>query len=131
MIPTLHFFYQKGCSHCVAGEEFVRPFAAKRISKLIVIYHRIDLLDYPIQGWSPNATPGYALVVSGTLLGTHEGVLDEAGLARFVDGRKKGKKPRKSRSKVGGKQAIGEEPEEDEDDEDAEDDEEDDDEEDE
>ena len=92
MIPLLHFFEQRGCAFCVAASLDIAAYEKKHRGSFILIRHRMDLMDYPIQGWLPEASPAYALVVEGTLLDTHIGVLDESGLGRFLGGKKKRKK---------------------------------------
>ena len=84
MILTLHFFHMKGCAYCIAGAKYLETFERRQKSgSICIIRHRMDLIDYPIQGWTPGASPAYALVVDGTLLATREGVLDESGLTKF------------------------------------------------
>lgn len=96
-VPILHFYKQRGCPFCIEGQRYLDEFLQKHYADVVVIPHHADILEWPIEGWSPSGFPAYALVVDGGLLKVHEGVLKPNQLTNFIDPTKAQRPPRSRR----------------------------------
>ena len=84
--PVLYFFYQDSCQHCAEAMPIVERFGFAHGRSVSVIKLNVGIKpDWEKAGYSPKATPAYALVQNGELLAKHEGKLTEAQLKRFVE----------------------------------------------
>lgn len=87
----LYFIYQTGCPACASAEPPLARFSRK--NPHLMILRRNAQKSPEVAGFEPNGTPAYLLMVEGTPVWRHEGMLDEVELQRVWDQAKSGEAP--------------------------------------
>lgn len=82
-VPTVFFFKQDGCGACEAAEPMLEALRAKH-PRVLVVPLTLNRHPWSIDGWTPHATPGYALTVNGELQRTHVGVMSAKQLEQWI-----------------------------------------------
>lgn len=82
-VPTVFYFKQHGCQACEAAEPMLADFREK-YPRVLVVPLTLNLRSWSIDGWTPHATPGYALTVNGELQRTHVGVMNVKQLVAWI-----------------------------------------------
>lgn len=82
--PILYVGVQTGCPACAAAEPEWHAFRARHPFSIFVIPLHLDRKEWAIHGWTPSATPGYALVVGGKLVKKKVGTMTADELDRWT-----------------------------------------------
>lgn len=85
-VPRLYVGVADGCPACAAAKPALERLKAENPLSLLVIYLHLDRREWDVLGWSPNATPAYALVVDGKLVRKHVGTLTHKQLIAWLRG---------------------------------------------
>lgn len=82
-LPRLYFFAQTGCGHCEEARPIVARLKQEHALRILVVELRLDRKEWNILGWTPSATPGFALVNDGKLSKKHVGLMEYDELAAW------------------------------------------------
>lgn len=84
-MKCLTFFKSSFCDACAEADKFLNAWELKNPGRIIVVRANPNLRDYNVGGFSPTATPSYALSEKGELIASVNGkILDEAEIEKLV-----------------------------------------------
>ena len=80
----LYVYVQTGCPACAEAEPHLAELRRRHPYDLFVVPLYLDRKEWKVGGWTPNATPGYALVVENKLVNKKVGTMTTAELEAWI-----------------------------------------------